>query len=206
MTLTPLLQGFVVGLLTCAPLGPIGLLAARRTLTGGRLAGFCSLIGASMADGVYCALVGFGVQAVSSLVSRQETLIRVAAGLVVAGVGVRVFLARPVKVSPAPTMRGLLEAFTSTFLLVLSNPLHTLIFAAAFTGLGIGGWGVDTIPTSFLVVGVFLGSASWSPLLASGVTRFDLEKNPRRMHSLNRVCGTLIGIFGLGLGLVAWLT
>lgn len=50
-------QGFIVGLVLCAPFGPIGVLAMRRTLTAGRLAGAVSLIGASTADGLYCALI-----------------------------------------------------------------------------------------------------------------------------------------------------
>ena len=106
--MTPLMQGFIVGLLTCAPLGPIGVIATRRALTGGRLAGVCS------------------------------------------------------------------------------------------------GSGADTVPTLLLVVGVFLGSAAWSPLLASGLSRLDLQKDLRRMRALNRVCGGLIGVIGLTLGVLAW--
>jgi threonine/homoserine/homoserine lactone efflux protein len=199
------MQGVFVGLLTCAPVGPIGVLAARRTLTDGRLAGFLSLLGASTADGIYCALVGLGIHAVAGALNRQEVLIRTAGGLILAIVGLRIFIARPVRNAPHRPVRGLLEAFTSTLLLVLANPTSALVFAAAFTAFGIRGWSADTLPTLFLVVGVFLGSATWSPVLVSGVARLGVELNLRRMRLVNRVCGSLIAGVGMALGAAAWL-
>ncbi len=206
MNMTAMLQGLLVGLLTCAPLGPIGVLAARRALIGGRLAGACTLLGASTADAVYCALVGFSIQAVAETVTRQKALLEGAGALILLGVGIGVFLARPGAKKPAHASPGMLKAFTAGWLLVLANPMPILVFAAAFTAFDIDGWAADTIPTLSLVLGVFLGSAAWSPVIASGVNVLSPAWNPRRMRLLNRCCGSLIAGIGLVLAAAAWLS
>jgi len=44
-----LLRGFLIGLSIAAPVGPIGVLCIRRTLSNGKLAGFLSGMGAATA-------------------------------------------------------------------------------------------------------------------------------------------------------------
>lgn len=205
MESTAFIKGFLVGFVLCAPLGPIGVLALRRTLTQGRLAGLFSLLGASTADGVYCSLAGLGVHAIPVLLTNEKSVFQLLAGLILVGVGVRIFLARPKSHPPQPQAKGLLEAYTSTFLLVLANPMPILIFVALFTALGIGGWGTETLLTSCVVAGVFTGSAAWAPILATGVPLFRFELNRGRILHINRLSGTAIAVFGMvfvGLGLL----
>ena len=45
-------RGLIIGLAIAAPVGPIGLLCIRRTLSHGRAAGFVSGLGAAAADAV----------------------------------------------------------------------------------------------------------------------------------------------------------
>ncbi|NTW68209.1 MAG: LysE family translocator, partial [Nitrospirae bacterium] len=45
-----LLKGLIIGFVIAAPVGPIGVLCARRTLMHGRRAGFFSGMGAATAD------------------------------------------------------------------------------------------------------------------------------------------------------------
>ena len=205
MIASVLIQGVLIGLFTCAPLGPIGVIAAQRTLTGGRAAGISSLLGATTADAVICSLVGLGIHAVSTAVNQQKAFMQVAGGLILVAVGVRIFLARPRRAASCHPVRGFLGAFLSTFLLVLANPIPFLVFAATFTAFGIQGWGTDPVPTLSLVMGVFLGSAAWTPVLATGVKLFGPRPNPRRMRLLNRMFGGLIAVIGIALGLTAWL-
>lgn len=48
-----LIKGLVIGLAIAAPVGPIGVLCIRRTLSDGRLVGLFTCMGAAAADGVY---------------------------------------------------------------------------------------------------------------------------------------------------------
>ena len=47
------LKGLIIGFVIAAPVGPIGVLCARRTLIYGRRAGFFSGMGAATADVIY---------------------------------------------------------------------------------------------------------------------------------------------------------
>ncbi len=63
-----LLKGFVLGFAIAAPIGPIGLLCIRRTLTDGQASGLISGLGAVTADASY------GLIAASSLMSIALSL------------------------------------------------------------------------------------------------------------------------------------
>jgi hypothetical protein len=66
------LIGFSLGVLMCAPIGPIGVICARRTIIHGRIAGLVSVLGASTADGLYCALAGLGTTWFSKFSLREN--------------------------------------------------------------------------------------------------------------------------------------
>ncbi|MBO7368333.1 MAG: hypothetical protein J6U24_07040 [Paludibacteraceae bacterium] len=53
MLLSTITQGFIIGLCTSAPVGPIATLCIQRTLQNGRKTGFISGLGAASSDFVY---------------------------------------------------------------------------------------------------------------------------------------------------------
>ena len=61
------LKGFTIGLAIAAPVGPIGLLTIRRTLTHGRAAGILTGLGAASADAIFGGIAAFGITAISSI-------------------------------------------------------------------------------------------------------------------------------------------
>jgi threonine/homoserine/homoserine lactone efflux protein len=203
MELAVFVKGIVFGLTFCAPVGPIGLLCARRTLVNGRMEGLMSLLGASTVDALYCAVAGLGIARFSDFLNREEPLIRLLAGLVLVLLGVRVFFWAPREKILSPRRRGSLQAFLSTFLIVLTNPIPILIFTAAFTAMGVHGWKTDYASTMSLLWGVFLGSVLWSPLVVSGVGYFRPQLNARQLKGINVIAGVILLGFGSVLGLPA---
>lgn len=55
-----LFKGIFLGFSLAAPVGPIGLLCIQHTLNEGRLAGFVSGLGATVADMIYGCIAGIG--------------------------------------------------------------------------------------------------------------------------------------------------
>jgi threonine/homoserine/homoserine lactone efflux protein len=91
------LHGLIIGISIAAPVGPIGILCIRRSLTQGQLSGFVSGLGAATADAVYGCVAAFGLTFISDALIEQKFLIRLvgvgsmggdylSAGLVVGGV------------------------------------------------------------------------------------------------------------------------
>jgi threonine/homoserine/homoserine lactone efflux protein len=194
-----LLQGGIIGLSIAAPVGPIGVLCIRRTLTEGRLAGLVSGLGAATTDAFYGSIAGFGLTAISGLLVSQQAWLRLVGGLFLCYLGVKTLLARPAQQAAAVRGRGLWQTYASTLFLTLTNPMTILSFAAIFAGLGLARTHGDYASAAMLVLGVFLGSAAWWLLLSSSVDAFRAKFPTAGLLWVNRVSGVII----LGFGTVA---
>jgi threonine/homoserine/homoserine lactone efflux protein len=190
-------KGLAVGFLMCAPLGPIGLMCVRRTIMDGRKAGMASVLGASTVDAIYCSVAGLSITFLTSLLHGQRHLLQAAGGIILMAVGFRIFTASVPMDKVYKGTHGVIQAYVSTFLLTLANPMPILVFGAAFTVLGIHGWKGEFLSTAVMVAGVFSGSALWSPILVTIVTVFRPQFNPSRMRWLNRLTGSLIALIGV---------
>lgn len=197
-----LVKGFVIGFSIAAPVGPIGVLCIRRTLSDGRLTGLVSGMGAATADALYGSVAGFGLTLVSAFLLDQRFWIRLVGGAFLCYLGVKTFLSMPASQAAQVRGGGLLSAYISTLFLTLTNPLTILSFAAIFAGLGLGAGVGNYASAGVLIAGVFLGSATWWLLLSGGVSLLRRQFDQRAMRWVNRFSGLII----LGFGLAAFWT
>jgi threonine/homoserine/homoserine lactone efflux protein len=196
-----LLKGMGLGLAIAAPVGPIGLLCIRRSLTQGQRMGLVTGLGAATADGIYGCIAGFGLTAVADVLVAQAQGLQLVGGLFLCYLGVSTLRADPAteaaQVSSRGQGRALWGAYVSTLCLTLTNPATILSFIAIFAGLGIVGSGQSWSASLALVVGVFLGSALWWLCLSWGVTVFSQRLTAPRLKWLNRLAGAAIFAFGV---------
>jgi threonine/homoserine/homoserine lactone efflux protein len=192
-----LLRGLLIGFSIAAPVGPIGVLCIRRTLTDVRLSGLVSGLGAATADAVYGSIAGFGLAFVSTFLISRELWLRLVGGAFLCYLGIKTLLVKPANQAAPIRGNGLPGAYVSTFLLTLTNPLTILSFVAIFAGLGLAGTGVHYTSAGMLVLGVFTGSALWWFLLSGGVGIFREKFNRRGLQWVNRISGVIILGFGL---------
>lgn len=202
-------RGLLVGVSIAAPVGPIGVLCIRRTLTLGTLAGLVSGLGAATADAIYGAIAAYGLTAISGILVGQSFWFRLVGGVFLIYLGVQTGLAKPAtkpaEVGGLTNAQGLAGAYFSTVILTITNPATIMSFAAVFAGLGLGGAGLagatssqsDRLAAITLVVGVFVGSALWWLLLSSVVSLFRSVANPNTLQWLNRVSGVVLIMFGV---------
>ncbi len=203
------LQGLIIGFSIAAPVGPIGVLCIRRTLAEGRAHGFVSGLGAATADAFYGMLAALGLTLVSAFLIDQANWLRLIGGAYLCYLGFKTFRSRPASAYqaqgddeirgefPARTRgRSLVGAYVSTLLLTLTNPLTIMSFLAVFSGLGLG-IQAGTLSALEMVVGVFLGSATWW-LILSGITNlFQSRMTASRLVWVNRLSGLIILGFGM---------
>jgi threonine/homoserine/homoserine lactone efflux protein len=202
MDLSIFIQGLIIGFSIAAPVGPIGVLCIRRTLTEGRLSGFVSGLGAATADAVYGSIAGFGLTFISIFLIERSQWLRLIGGGFLLYLGIRTFLAKTKSTTDPDysiVQRGNLTGnYFSTFGLTLTNPLTILSFAAIFAGLGIGSTSSRNYLSAFiLVIGVFLGSSSWWFLLSGIVVLFRQRIKSDSLIWVNRISGVIIIIFGI---------
>lgn len=196
------IKGVIIGLSIAVPVGPIGVLCIRRTLTHGRIIGFLSGLGAATADAFYGAIAGFGLTVVSNLLVGNQAGLRLIGGGLLCIIGIKTFLSKPSEQGNSVEANTLWSAYLSTFVLTLTNPVTILFFAAVFAGLGVGSGRDHYLSASILVLGVFLGSASWWLVLSGFTGLLRGMFNVRRMQWLNRISGLII----IGFGVVAFVS
>ncbi|HEY8068170.1 MAG TPA: LysE family transporter [Burkholderiales bacterium] len=195
--MTLFFKGLAFGFLLAATVGPMWLLCFRRTLAQGALAGFASGMGIAVADGFYGAVAAFGLTAVSGFLLGLRFWLALIGGVFLLYLGVKSLFAKPAPMQEnRQAQTSLSKAFLSTLGLTLANPPTILAFAAIFAGLGLAS-GSDYAAASLVVLGVFLGSASWWLILAAGAGWLRGRIGPGLFRAINIVSG--ISILGLAL-------
>jgi threonine/homoserine/homoserine lactone efflux protein len=197
--ITYLYKGLIIGFSIAAPVGPIGILCIKRTLSFGRWIGLVSGMGAASADAIYGCIAAFGLTFISNFLIHQQIWLRLIGGCFLCFLGIKIFFSKPVDTSIQSNRLGLINAYGSTFFLTLTNPLTILSFAAIFAGLGLADASGDYFSATITVLGVFLGSACWWLLLSSGVSILRVRFKPVGFQWLNWISGSII----LGFGVVA---
>jgi threonine/homoserine/homoserine lactone efflux protein len=200
------LKGIMIGFVIAAPVGPIGVLCARRTLMHGRRAGFFSGMGAATADSLYGFVAAFGLTFISDLLVDHQTVLRLIGGAILVFLGVKAFAAKPVKKSELPrSARHYAGMYSSTFFLTLTNPMTIFSFAAVFAGFGLAGAKGSALSSGILVLGVFLGSALWWLFLVALFSLYGRRFQSHELVCVNRIAGAIITASGiLSIGSLLW--
>ncbi|NEQ97184.1 MAG: LysE family transporter [Cyanothece sp. SIO2G6] len=214
-------RGVLMGVAIAAPVGPIGVLCIRHTLSKGRFTGLVAGLGAATADGIYGCVAGLGLSAIADVLTNYQQLLGISGGLFLCYLGTKNLLSQattlpkktilPKKIingggqdhdvgdlhQPVQTFTFLLKTYLETLLLTLANPATILSFTAIFVGLGDANEAGKHSGALALVAGVFMGSALWWLILSSGVgvVRDRLLSIP--IIWINRSSGAVITIFGL---------
>jgi len=192
-----LIKGLIIGLSIAVPVGPIGILCIRRTLTRGRMVGFLSGLGAATADAFYGAVAGFGLTFLSNFLIGQQAWLRLIGGAILCYLGIRIFVSKPAEQGVSLEENSLWGAYLSTCLITLTNPMTVIFFVAVFAGLGVGTAGDHYASAGILVLGVFIGSAMWWLILCGFTGIMQRLFNFKRLQWLNRISGLIILGFGL---------
>lgn len=203
METTFFLKGLIIGFVIAAPVGPIGVLCARRTLIFGRRAGFFSGMGAATADAIYGFVAAFGLTLISDFLLGHNVLLRLVGGSLLCILGVKAMVKAPsVKHDHSRTFKKFVGMYSSTFFLTLTNPMTIFSFAVVFAGFGLAGVRGSIISSSALILGVFLGSALWWVFL---VAVFSIFRRRFPAHELRWV-NLISGIIFIASGIIALLS
>jgi threonine/homoserine/homoserine lactone efflux protein len=193
----------VVGFFAALPIGPVNLLVIRRTLAFGSIFGFVAGLGAAAADGIFAAVIAFGLTWLQDLIHGYQMWLELIGGALLVFFGFRAYLTEPhfrdaeginTKVAGKSSQN---TAIASTFALAITNPATLLGFTAMFSALsGLMGT-LAGIDPAFVVLGVAGGSTLWWLTLATLIGRLHHSISDHTMLVINRVSGVVIALFGL---------
>lgn len=195
-------QGWILGFLIAAPIGPVGLMCFERSIRTGFLAGIASGMGAALADGFYAAVAGFGVISIMNFLKANEQAIAFGGCTLLIGLGAYSLLQSEPKnrasnlQTSSKTGINIVIYTLQTFAITMANPATIISFIAAFTSVGILQDTHDFFSASTLVLGVFLGSLSWWVILCGGAMTLRHRLSNRTISYVNKVMAVCLIIFG----------
>ncbi|MCC8391839.1 LysE family transporter [Paraburkholderia sp. MMS20-SJTR3] len=197
-----------VGLAIAAPVGPMGMLCIRRTLTGGPAAGLAIGFGIASGDAAYGLIAALGLVGISQFMLAYDRPLHLLAGLFLLYLGVRTLLQKPAA-EPADGANGngdgklarigragALRAYASALLLTLTNPQTVIMFAALFTTLAPRGAFSPAVALT-TVGGVFAGSIAWWCVLVTVVSLARHAIGSKLRVAIDRVVGLTLAAFGV---------
>jgi len=193
-----LAKGVIAGFVIAAPVGPVGILVAQRTLAKGIVAGMIAGGGAAVADTIFGAIAAFSITFVATFLTQVEQWLRLGGGILLLLIGA-LTLIRQVRVQASPrTTVGLsLGDFASTFTLTITNPATIASLVVVFPALGAIVPEGDLPRAWTLVLGVLAGSTMWWLTLSPLTSLFRTRLNESRMQLINRISGMVIIFFGV---------
>ncbi|WP_374437617.1 LysE family translocator [Inhella sp.] len=176
------------------------LLVGQLAASGQRRAAVLACLGITCVTFTWALLAVLGVGAVFALHPLLRQGAQVAGGLYLLWVAWRLLrsgAAAAAALGAAAQLRGV-QAFRLGFLTNILNPKTALFFSSAFAALlppG-GGWGLSAAA----VLLVYLNALVWHLFLALAFGNPHVQRvYAARRRALNRLCGSLVGVFGLRL-------
>ncbi|MDR0758246.1 MAG: LysE family transporter [Tannerella sp.] len=187
-------KGLIIGILVSAPMGPVGILCVRRTLSKGRWYGFVSGLGAALSDVMYAFATSLFMGLVVSFVETYMQWIELFGTAVVGIFGIYLLSNNPVRnlKKNREIKNTYFQDFITAFLLTLSNALIVLLYIGLFAHfsfvLPAHSWWEITKG----LIGITLGAVLWWFVITCLISGLQRWFNIRRIHLLNRMLGSII--------------
>jgi len=194
--------GLLVGILIAAPVGPVNVLCIQRAIERGFWGGIAAGIGSVTGDGLIALCAGLGVGTVSGAVQTHRAVIQLIGGLALIAFGMRLYFSSPglQMISEAEASTARLRDFAwdipQTFFLTITNPGAVLGLFAVFGGVSTFVEVHSTIDVLLMVAAIVGGSMLWWITLSNFIGRYRHQIDVRRLHTINRIAGLLLAIFG----------
>jgi threonine/homoserine/homoserine lactone efflux protein len=188
-------QGFVIGFVIAASVGPITLLVIRRTLGAGWHMGLASGMGVATADAAYGAVAAFGIAIVADALVAITRPLGVLGGAALVVIGLRTaWRPTPPVAADAPTAHDLAAGFLSILGLTLTNPMTIVLYAAVIVSVGVPASSGAAVS---LWLGFASGSIAWWFVLVPLVAIVRDRLSGRLLRAVTVASGVAIAVFGV---------
>ncbi|WP_314824209.1 LysE family transporter [Prevotella histicola] len=129
-------KGLLIGIISSAPMGPVGILCIQRTLNKGRWYGFVTGIGAAISDTIYALIVGLGMSFIMKPLQNPtyQLILQISGSILLLLFGIYCFKSNPMKKmhQSSNTKGSIFHNGLTAFLVTISNPLIIFLFMATF--------------------------------------------------------------------------
>jgi len=200
-----LFRGILIGLITGIPLGPIGAMCLKNTITFGRKYGLISGLGSALTDTIYASVATLGFILIEKFILIHKLYFHIIGGLILLCFGVYSFtkkspgegIDKSENIQSYSSSSSLFKAFISTFFIALANPVTIFSFITVFTGMRLAHIGQEPDYRLFLLIGVFIGSMLWWIVLVFTTGKFSNKLSMKNIKFIDKILSSIIIFSGV---------
>lgn len=191
------IQASIIGFSIAMPVGPIGLLCIKNTLSYGFKNGFATGLGAALADSFYGFLAGGGLILISNFLLNYTNYIKLIGGMFLIYLGItEIKNCQKIDYKTANIKNShLFKTMFTVLFLTLTNPATIISFIAIFAV--IGGSVINKSELIIMIFGVFSGSLLWWLILAATVGKIKHKISDNIIKKIKFSSGIILCSFGV---------
>ncbi len=191
------LQSIFIGLSIAMPIGPVGVICIKTTISHRILAGFIVGMGATAAIVVYALIIGLGLASMADFLVSIHSILKFGGGAFLLYLGLTfIFKKAHHGIKEQQTSKKAMgKNFASALFLTLINPMTMLTFLGVMSALEIQA--KNHIEVTTLILGCLIGSALWWGFLVIAVHLTTKRLNENILNYINRVSGIIIIAFAV---------
>jgi threonine/homoserine/homoserine lactone efflux protein len=188
------LKALIIGFSIAMPVGPIGMLCIRNTLSYGLRIGFATGLGAALADSCYGFMAGGGLAFLSSFLINNNSLIKIIGSAILLWLGINEIKNARTKIHEIKIKKSsFYKTIATTYLLTITSPMTILSFVGVFAV--IGGNNLSGTNIFFIITGIFCGSLLWWLTLAGIVAQIRHKISINAMAKIRISSGIILCAF-----------
>ncbi|WP_082735572.1 LysE family translocator [Polycladidibacter stylochi] len=193
-----IMTGFIIGLVTSAPVGPVNVMAIRRAVNRGFIPGFLAGLGAVTADALFALAAALGVTAIAEFIKSYSLAIQLCGGLLLLFYGINTLRVHLHLSQAQNSGTSIIKGFFAAFAMTVTNPGAILGFVAIFGSLGhLAPDHKDYLAALTLVTGVIIGALLWWASISMLVSKLIRHRvNDSTLDWINRIAAIILIGFG----------
>ena len=190
------IKGILIGIIFGIPVGVVGILTIKRSITYGAVAGLLSGIGCSIADLFYSCISIFSFTLISNFLLQYQNIINFVGSILVIVMGIGIVNKKQETTYKKADVSKIISFFTSSFFIAITNPATILSFFIAFSIFDIGTI-LNKVQGIALALGIFCGTCIWWFIIVMFTQIFRKYITTVWLKYINYILGILIILLGI---------
>ena len=197
-------KALIIGFILPIPLGPVGILIVRRTLSNGVKFGIICGIAVAIVDAFFAGISIYGSSFLYNFFIDHRLILEIIGSIFLVILGIATFFSHTREIKK-PSNVDLAHGFLSSLVVTVSNPVNIISFVIVFTAFKVIVHHHPILSSILIVSGVFIGSTLWYVVLCSGIHMLRFRFTEKWLKIFHHACGVFILLSVVVLFLVNYL-
>lgn len=196
------LESILIGLAVSAPIGPVGVMCIKSTISHRIFAGLAVGIGSAIATTFFAVLIGLGLASMTDFLISIHSILKFGGAAFLLYLGISYIFKKTDYVvrGQSASKKTLGKTFTASFFITIISPMTILTFLGIMSALEIEA--KNRIDVIALTLGVLVGCILWWIVLVTAIHFTAKRLSEKVLSYINWVSGIII--IGFAVYILGW--